>query len=311
MLGWFQKKKTPQIEVKTVKIGDGNVTVELPSHFIVEEGEDRTTTVYDPGWSNIALRFSVLVPPDPLHPKAKEMAIQNVDLWAKNNHQNIHKDQEVVYAHSLKPSQENNIDGDAHVWISAVDGYIVLASCWVARSRKNLPETREILSYGESSVRSLRPSRFQKYRYEGGEKQDIRPLIPEHIELLEQGRQAAIEMARTVFGKASFTGGDSDLGVIQALMDHPNFDPNQTFAIEGLGILFGGILAQKLDLEWVSILGDSRTTPALQCKEANIVLYPKDMIIKRIERGEKFNVINLYNSLCEEVPKLITGADHI
>jgi hypothetical protein len=311
MFDWLKPKTPIPIEQKTVGIGVGNLTIDLPTHFVVEEEEDHTSVVYDPAWSQIALRFTTMVPPDPLHPPARELAIQNVDLWAKKNHQDIHKAQEVVYSHSQKPSQEDNIDGDAHVWVAAVDGYIVLVSCWVARGRRNHRETHEILSIGEWAVCSLRPARFQKFKYEGGEEKSVQLLTPEHVELLEQYRQATIDMARTVLGKASFTGGDSDLGVIQALLDHPNFDPKQTFAIEGLGIMLGGILARKLDLEWVSIIGENRSTPALRCKQANITLYPRDVIIKRIERGEKFDVVCLFNSLCEGVQKFVTGEEHL
>jgi hypothetical protein len=307
MLNWFHRPKESQARLKVVEIGLGNVTVELLAHFVVEQGEDSTTVAYDPALSKIALRFNVLQSSDLQMSGSSGYGSEAVNQWAKAKHLRMIRNKNIVYAYCHEPSQEKNEPGDVHLWTAGIGEFVVFVSCWVPRIRKNHPDSHALLSFGEAAVRSLCETKYRKVQYAGGPQWSVQPLLPEHVELMEQSRQSAIDLARALLGKASFTGGESDLRIIQSLLDHPNFDKNQDLAIVGLGIILGGILAHKLDLQWVSITDERDSTPALEHMSANLTLFPRDMIKKRIDRGERVNVIYLFNSLCEETHNQIAS----
>jgi len=300
-----RNQKEPQTRLKAVEIGDGNMTVDLPSHFVVESEEKSVTFAYDPRTTAARIRFSGLYLSGPQGSETHGLGVKFVRERAKDRHQRVTMYKDRVYSTDLQSSQEDGESWDVHFWVVGIKNCVVLMSCRVARACKDEPAVQAVLNSVEQAIRSLRESKFQKYKLDEPLKQDKQPLLPEHTELLDQLRQSAIDSARTVLGKASFTGGDSDLKVIQALLDHPNFDKSQGAVIEGLGIIFGGILARKLGFQWVSVTDKYGSTPALHHIEANISLFPKDMIIKRIDRGEAVNVMYLFHSLCEEVPKMI------
>jgi hypothetical protein len=303
MIPWFRRRKKFTFRMKPVEIGNGNLTVDLPDHFSVEQ-VDLTTIVSDPTSNATTLRFSSRFVSDPEKPDARGLGSKGVSALAKKEHKRIFKHGDKYYFTAQESADESGEVGDVHHWIVGFNNSVVFVSCWVIRKFKNDPASLAMLSAAEQAVHSLRESRAQRYKLSDPPNHEIAPLSPEHANQLDRWRQAAIDSARAVLGGPCFTGGDSDLQVIQALLENNKFDKNQTFVLEGLGVIFGGILARKLDLHWVSDTFGTDLTPALQYKETNIVLYPKDMIVKRVERGEAFDLMLLFNGLVEEVRKM-------
>lgn len=54
-------------------------------------------------------------------------------------------------------------------------------------------------------------------------------------------------------------------------------------------------------MEWVMVEDDSGRDPAVQLPGSTIILYPLTMISKRIERGEKVDVFDLFNGIAAKV----------
>jgi len=81
--------------------------------------------------------------------------------------------------------------------------------------------------------------------------------------------------------------------------------------LQSLGVTFGDLLVQSLDLEWVEIEDEYGLDPALRHKDTetykNIILFPLTMISKRIEDGEAVKVETLYRVLCNAVQQMIDG----
>lgn len=306
MFHWLRKKE-PQVRLKEVEIGDGNMTVDLPWHFAVEQDEEQNTIVYDPKSETVGLRFSVFYLSDPKNPDGNGIGVKQIHELAKKHNARTFKHGAVTYITYQEPLLAGDEPGVEYYWLATRDNCVVPVSCWVSNLWKNDPAAKAVLNAVEPALLSLRESIVQKYKYEGQHKTEMQPLLPEHEERLQSLRQQAIDSAKTVLGRASFTGGDSDIQVIQTLLDHSNFDKSQTAAIEGMGVIFGGILARKLDLEWVSVTDEYGSILALQHQQANIIVYPIEMLIKRVERGEDFDVKLLFNSIHEEAQKIISS----
>lgn len=99
------------------------------------------------------------------------------------------------------------------------------------------------------------------------------------------------------------------LGLLRALLDQNVFKATQTYELQCMGIIFGDALVQHIGLEWKAVEDEYGRDPCLQLPGSTVVLFPLTMISKRIERGEKVDVFNLFNQSVHEVESLKKIAD--
>jgi hypothetical protein len=114
-------------------------------------------------------------------------------------------------------------------------------------------------------------------------------------EKLLEGNFDALAKYQTSAGK---------LGVIRAVLDGKLFRNDQTFELQGLGIILGDALAAELGLKWMTVDDEHGTSPCLVLEGTSIVLFPQTMISKRIERGETVDVFELFNWTAAKVKEL-------
>ena len=104
---------------------------------------------------------------------------------------------------------------------------------------------------------------------------------------------------------------EGKLSLLQGIIDGNFYQKNQTMELQSLGITFGDLLVQKLDLEWVEVEDEYGIDPALRHKDTethkNILLFPLTMISKRVEGGETVDVEFLFNAVCNTVQGMIDG----
>jgi Domain of unknown function (DUF3806) len=94
------------------------------------------------------------------------------------------------------------------------------------------------------------------------------------------------------------------LGTIRAILQGNAFKPNQTYELQCLGIVLGDAFVQELKMEWVMVEDDHGRDPAVRLPGTSIILFPLTMISKRVERGEKVDVFDLFSRAAEEVKKM-------
>ena len=82
MMDWFRSKPKPNSKLKPVGVGDGNLTIDLPEHFMVEQIED-STIAYDPAYMSVIARFSTLFLSVAEDANAKDLGAQAVRGAAK------------------------------------------------------------------------------------------------------------------------------------------------------------------------------------------------------------------------------------
>ena len=81
-------------------------------------------------------------------------------------------------------------------------------------------------------------------------------------------------------------------------------NPDETWKLQSLGVVFGDALAQKLGLHWITVEDEHGNDPALHDPGTTIILFPLTSISKRIERGELVNVRELFDQACAKVGRL-------
>jgi hypothetical protein len=104
----------------------------------------------------------------------------------------------------------------------------------------------------------------------------------------------AIQKFETIEGK---------LHLLDAILAQGWIARDETWKLQSLGIVFGDALAQKLDLQWVVVDDQYGRDPALMVPKTTIILYPLTAISKRVERGEKVDLYDLFRGFCELVEK--------
>lgn len=91
------------------------------------------------------------------------------------------------------------------------------------------------------------------------------------------------------------------LGLIRAVLQANVFKPNQTYELQCLGIVLGDAFVQELKMEWVMVEDQYGRDPAVRVPGTTIIMFPLTMVSKRIERGEKVDVFELFNGVAAQV----------
>jgi hypothetical protein len=104
--------------------------------------------------------------------------------------------------------------------------------------------------------------------------------------------------------RAAYQGIPGKLGLISAILEADAFRPDQTFELQGLGIILGDALAAHLGMEWRMMEDQYGTSPCLVLNGTSIILFPQTMISKRVERGETVDVLPLFDGIVAKIEEL-------
>jgi len=128
------------------------------------------------------------------------------------------------------------------------------------------------------------------------------PLRSDDEQLLQEQRQRVATLARRHVG-ASLAGSLDDLRVLQQVVDRAPLDPEETFALQALGVALGDVMAAELGLHWVAYRDELGRSRALRLGDTELAIFPVTMISKRVERGVPFRIEELYRKTAEEIAR--------
>ena len=97
--------------------------------------------------------------------------------------------------------------------------------------------------------------------------------------------------------------------LLTTILDSDWVKRDETWKLQSLGITFGDILAQMMDLQWVMVEDEHGRDPALQDPGTSTVVFPMTAISKRVERGEEVDVGELLKDFSRTVTRLREDAD--
>lgn len=306
MLGLFRKKASQ--ELQEAAIGRSNFLIDLPAGYVVEVEDDGDDTIltYDPNAQDGILRFSVYHVDAPQERGEAPAGIRYVRDGAKEKGKKLRRlGAKEYYTDEEDAPAEDGAPGKLLVWLVGFEESVILISCWVSAAGARSAAARLAIRSAETAIESLRNAPFHTYDAPEGMKQEILPLRSEDDEQLRVWREAGYALASRIFGRPRFFGTERDLAVIQELLDHEAANRYDEDSLRGLGVIFGDHLARKLDMQWVTVEDGWGLMPGLTYKGLKLVLYPTDMILKRVERSESFDVIQLFNMIIEMARKEI------
>jgi hypothetical protein len=100
-------------------------------------------------------------------------------------------------------------------------------------------------------------------------------------------------------------GDETDLDILQRLLDSRRIPADATFDLQCLGIVFGMRVCEASEgIDWAIVQDDYGRDPALRYLDTSLLVFPLTMISKRVEDGEAVDVRELFDGLLEQLEHL-------
>lgn len=126
-----------------------------------------------------------------------------------------------------------------------------------------------------------------------GQTINIRALDTSELAGFESDRIWVNQLLEKSDSNLKLTCTKTDLPTLQTLLDNGPYSTNASAELVTFGTVFGDVLAHEIGLHWVVLTDEFGTDFALQFKDDSIFVFPRDMIVKRVERGENVKEIDL------------------
>lgn len=276
---------------ETVPIGDGSVLIDVPQIFTVEIDQDGTVdAVLSTNAQLFTLRFSVLTvgAKDPKKTKEIDLAAEII-ADAQNGRLQVQRQGDKAWYCQEQSSVENGKPIWLQFWHVGYRNRRGIFSLCCSASQRAHAQLRETVSVVPSIIQSLRV------------RNERSPLTPMEASALEKQRAVIAQVLREKFDCYSLPRLKADLAVLQNVIDRQAFGPKQTHEWSCLGVTFGDILAGELGLDWIAYSDELGAEPALNLSDTSIVVFPRTMILKRAERGERADLEDLFQWLEQKV----------
>jgi len=135
----------------------------------------------------------------------------------------------------------------------------------------------------------------------------IEPLsaIDQQFMREQRGRVEALanRLGRRVSGQV-----ERDLNTLQAILDRGLIGQDDRLSLQALGVIFGDLLADELDMRWVIYRDRAGRSRALQYRNESVYLFPVTMISRRVEAKSVRPVADLFQTTVNETRKQLPGA---
>ncbi len=119
--------------------------------------------------------------------------------------------------------------------------------------------------------------------------------------VLRTWRREIAGLAARRLGVVRLRGDQRDLPTLQALVDNQHIKPGDVPAWQGLGIVFGDLLARELGLHWVSYEDDLGLSKALRYQETENYVFPVTLFSKRVAANETIDLAKIFARLAADL----------
>jgi hypothetical protein len=133
------------------------------------------------------------------------------------------------------------------------------------------------------------------------------PLSPADLATLDSDREFATAVMESRFQGESLSGTQRDIPCLQRILDSGPYTDSAEEELIALGTTLGDLLGRALGMTWVRFTNEQGDDLALRYADTSIVIFPRDMIIKRVENDEQPDIQHIYTGVISEVQKLISS----
>ncbi len=122
---------------------------------------------------------------------------------------------------------------------------------------------------------------------------------------LDTQRKEIMDLIARRLGILKLKGDESDLKVLQNLVDRKAIRRDDVRGLQGLGIVFGDVLVNVYGLGWVSYEDDIGTSKALRWKKTENYVFPVTMFSKRVQFKEDIDMAGVFKDIGGEIERFI------
>jgi hypothetical protein len=116
-----------------------------------------------------------------------------------------------------------------------------------------------------------------------------------------------IEQLANRLGRGLTTNVDRDLDTLQRILDDRMVPSDDTLTLQAMGLVFGDLLGQRLDMDWVVYRDRKGRSRALRYREIDIFLFPITMISRRQEAGSDRRLKSLFEEIVVDTRPQLPG----
>ena len=136
------------------------------------------------------------------------------------------------------------------------------------------------------------------------------PLSEEDYATLESDR-ALVRVMLTDQGLGKFTFRPAtDISEWQSALDGRLLGPLSETMLEAFGTVLGDALCDSLGMKWVRVVDDYGSDLALRSGETSLTVFPRDMIVKRVEQHEHPDLQHLHDGVVETIQRLEASGEY-
>ena len=135
--------------------------------------------------------------------------------------------------------------------------------------------------------------------------QRIEAPTKDHVSRIARQLKHADSVARDIRG-TSLEGTIADLPILQAILDTHSIEQDATYTLQALGMAFGRVFIQSHPgYDWWMVEDERGRDPAIRYRETTLLCFPQTMLSKRIEDGERVNVVELFDQLSQRLEEMV------
>ena len=100
---------------------------------------------------------------------------------------------------------------------------------------------------------------------------------------------------------------DRDLDTLQRILDERMVPVEDTLTLQAMGVVFGDLLGERLDMDWVVYRDSKGRSRALRYRQIDVYLFPVTMISRRQEGGSERRLKPLFDDTVRDTRPLLPG----
>jgi hypothetical protein len=134
----------------------------------------------------------------------------------------------------------------------------------------------------------------------------IEPLTAVDRQFMAEQRMRVEQLANRL-GRGLTGVVDRDLDTLQRILDERMVPAEDTLTLQAMGVVFGDLLGERLDMDWVVYRDSKGRSRALSHRQIDVYLFPVTMISRRQEGGSERRLKPLFDDTVRDTRPLLPG----
>jgi len=134
----------------------------------------------------------------------------------------------------------------------------------------------------------------------------IEPLTAVDRQFMAEQRMRVEQLANRL-GRGLTGVVDRDLDTLQRILDERMVPAEDTLTLQAMGVVFGDLLGERLDMDWVVYRDSKGRSRALRYRQIDVYLFPVTMISRRQEGGSERRLTPLFDDTVRDTRPLLPG----